>query len=69
MKIIQTLAVLLCSMSIYAQKTVATFSSQKLGGDRDLYITLPPSYEKDKNQENLQTKNKYLIESLTISFD
>ncbi|HBI01620.1 MAG TPA: histidine kinase, partial [Flavobacterium sp.] len=51
MKIIQTLAVLLCSMSIYAQKTVETFSSQKLGGDRDLYITLPPSYEKDKNQK------------------
>ncbi|RAR48029.1 alpha/beta hydrolase [Flavobacterium lacus] len=51
MKLPQILAVLLCSLSFYAQKTVESFSSQKLGGDRDIYITLPPSYEKDKNQK------------------
>jgi predicted alpha/beta superfamily hydrolase len=51
MKLVQILAVLLFALSSYAQKTVETFSSQKLGGDRDIYITLPPSYEKDKNQK------------------
>jgi predicted alpha/beta superfamily hydrolase len=51
MKLVQILAVLVLSMSCYAQKTVETFSSQKLGGDRDIYISLPPSYEKDKDQK------------------
>lgn len=51
MKVVQILAVLVLSMSCYAQKTVEIFSSQKLGGDRDIYISLPPSYEKDKDQK------------------
>lgn len=51
MKLAQIIAVLLFTLSGYAQKTVETFSSQKLGGDRDIYITLPPSYEKDNNQK------------------
>lgn len=51
MKLVQILAVLLFALSSYAQKTVETFSSQKLGGDRDIYISLPPSYEKDKDQK------------------
>jgi predicted alpha/beta superfamily hydrolase len=51
MKLIKILAVLVLSMSCYAQKTVEIFSSQKLGGDRDIYISLPPSYEKDKDQK------------------
>jgi uncharacterized protein len=51
MKVVRILAVLVLSMSCYAQKTVEIFSSQKLGGDRDIYISLPPSYEKDKDQK------------------
>ncbi|MBC8883539.1 alpha/beta hydrolase [Flavobacterium piscinae] len=51
MKLVQIIAVLFFALSGYAQKTVETFSSQKLGGDRDIYITLPPSYEKDNNQK------------------
>ena len=51
MKLVQILAVLLFTLSSYAQKTVETFTSQKLGGDREIYITLPPSYEKDKDQK------------------
>lgn len=51
MKLAQIIAVLLFTLSGYAQKTVETFSSQKLGGDRDIYISLPPSYEKDNNQK------------------
>lgn len=51
MKLVQILTVLLFSLSGYAQKIVEPFSSQKLGGDRDIYITLPPSYEKDKDQK------------------
>ncbi len=51
MKLVQILIVLWCSVSIYAQKTVEVFSSKKLGGDRDIYISLPPSYEKDKSQK------------------
>lgn len=51
MKLVKILAVLVLSMSCYAQKTVEIFSSQKLGGDRDIYISLPPSYEKDKDQK------------------
>jgi predicted alpha/beta superfamily hydrolase len=51
MKLAQILTALLCSVYIYAQKTVEVFSSQKLGGDRDIFISLPPSYEKDNNQK------------------
>ncbi|MBN8565465.1 MAG: alpha/beta hydrolase [Flavobacteriales bacterium] len=47
MKAIQLLIVLLCSFSIYAQKTIDQFSSRKLGVDREIYVSLPPSYEKD----------------------
>lgn len=47
MKAKQLLIVLLCSFSIYAQKTIDQFSSRKLGVDREIYVSLPPSYEKD----------------------
>ncbi len=47
MKAIQLLIVLLCSFSIQAQKTIEQFSSRKLGVDREIYVSLPPSYEKD----------------------
>jgi predicted alpha/beta superfamily hydrolase len=51
MKLVQIIAVLLLTLNCFAQKTVEPFSSQKLGGDRDIYITLPPNYERDKNQK------------------
>lgn len=50
MKAIQLLIVLLCSFSIYAQKTIDQFSSRKLGVDREIYVSLPPSYEKEKKK-------------------
>jgi predicted alpha/beta superfamily hydrolase len=51
MKLVQIIAVLLLTLNCFAQKTVEPFSSQKLEGDRDIYITLPPNYERDKNQK------------------
>lgn len=47
MKTIRLLVILVCSFSIYAQKQIEQFSSRKLGVDREIYVSLPPSYEKD----------------------
>ena len=54
MKLIQTLVIVLCSIPLFSQKTIETFTSKKLGADREIYISLPPSYEKD-------TKRNYPI--------
>ncbi|MEZ4838349.1 alpha/beta hydrolase [Flavobacterium sp.] len=51
MKFIPFLSVFLFSLYSYAQKTVVPFSSEKLGGDRDIYLSLPPSYDRDENQK------------------
>ena len=50
MKLIQTLVIVLCSIPLFSQKTIETFTSKKLGADREIYISLPPSYEKDTNR-------------------
>lgn len=50
MKLIQTLVIVLCSIPLFSQKTIETFTSRKLGADREIYISLPPSYEKETNR-------------------
>ena len=50
MKLIQTLVIVLCSIPLFSQKTIETFTSKKLGADREIFISLPPSYEKDTNR-------------------
>lgn len=50
MKLIQTLVIVLCSIPLFSQKTIETFTSKKLGADREIYISLPPSYEKETNR-------------------
>ena len=40
-----------CSISVFSQKITDTISSQKLGGDREIYIKLPDSYGKNKAQK------------------
>lgn len=54
MKLIQTLVIVLCSIPLFSQKTIETFTSRKLGADREIFISLPTSYEKD-------TKRSYPI--------
>ncbi|WP_396183989.1 alpha/beta hydrolase [Flavobacterium sp.] len=50
MKLIQTLVIVLFSIPLFSQKTIETFTSKKLGADREIYISLPPSYEKETNR-------------------
>jgi uncharacterized protein len=47
MRLTQTILFVLCSISLFAQKNIETFTSKKLGADREIYISLPPSYDKD----------------------
>lgn len=47
----QVLLLLLFSISVFSQKTTELFPSNKLGGDREITIGLPPSYEKNPNKK------------------
>lgn len=47
----QLILTLLFSMSVFSQKTIETFYSQKLGEDREITIGLPASYEKDPTKQ------------------
>ena len=52
MKKLCVLLLLICSNSLFAQKTIVdTINSQKLNEDREIKISLPPSYEKNKTQK------------------
>ncbi|MBP6181975.1 MAG: alpha/beta hydrolase [Flavobacterium sp.] len=47
----QTLLLLLFSISVFSQKTIQQFDSNKLGESREITIGLPPSYEKNPNKK------------------
>lgn len=47
MKAMRLLLILFFTISVQAQKTIDQFTSQKLGVDREIYVSLPPSYEKE----------------------
>lgn len=46
-----TLLILFLSFSVFSQRTVVPFSSQKLGEDREITIELPKSYSKETSRK------------------
>jgi len=51
-KLFLLLAIFICTNSLFAQKTITdTINSQKLGEEREIKISLPPSYSKNKTQK------------------
>lgn len=46
-----TILLLLFSLSVFSQKTIETFQSNKLGEKREITIGLPPSYEKNTGKK------------------
>jgi len=50
MRLVQIAFLLLCTFPVFSQKTIETFTSEKLGADREIYISLPSSYEKDNKR-------------------
>ncbi len=51
-KLLFLVTVFICSNSLFAQKTITdTINSQKLGEEREIKISLPPSYSKNKAQK------------------
>jgi uncharacterized protein len=51
MKKLVFILLLFCVSPIFSQKITDTITSQKLNEDREIYIGLPPSYDKTKNQK------------------
>lgn len=50
MRLVRLALILLCTLPVFSQKTIETFTSKKLGADREIYISLPSSYEKDSKR-------------------
>jgi predicted alpha/beta superfamily hydrolase len=51
MKKLILFSLFICSNTLFSQKVTDTISSQKLNEDREIYIGLPPSYDKNPGQK------------------